>query len=93
MLTVPARVRFVKVATPLIAASPVAWLPPMVLVPEDVTVIKALLVVTMLPATSSTFTTGAVVRRAALAPPTGCVMIASLLPAPTAMATLREVPV
>ena len=83
MPTVPARVRFVKVATPELAATPPeACEPPSVLLPEAVTVTVAELEVTTLPPASSTLTIGCVPSEAPQAPPTGCVVMASLLAAP-----------
>jgi two-component system OmpR family sensor kinase len=53
-------------------------------------VIVALLVVTTLPAESSTLTTGWVPSRAPLGPPTGGVVIASLLAAPTVTVRVND---
>ena len=79
-----------KLVRPPAAAFPVAWLPPMALPAEDVTLIEAVLAV-RLPAESSISTTGWVTSTEPLAPPTGCVMIASLPAAPTVTWTLVEV--
>ena len=73
-----------KVATPLVAARPPAWVPPTVLPVDEVTVITALLPVTTLPPESSTLTIGWVASEAPQGPPTGAVVMASLLAAPTA---------
>ena len=78
MPAVPASVRLLKVATPLVAARPPAWLPPIVEPAEEVTLIVAPDEVTTLPWASSTLTTGSVASRPPLAPPAGEVVMASL---------------
>ena len=78
-------------ATPLVAFRPAAWLPPIVLPAEEVTVMVAPLLVTTLPWASCTRTTGSVASTPALGPPTGCLLIASLVAGPGTYVTVASV--
>ncbi len=87
----PVRVTFANVTTPLAAVTVVV--PPSVPpAPDWIAIVTCVVlsVVTVLPSASSTRTTGCVASTAPLAPPTGCVVIASCVAAPAVTVTLFE---